>query len=137
MNETVITLQGYVGGDIKLRSAGDSQVATFRVASTPRRYSKKEEAWIDGDTQWYAVNCWRSLGEHAERSLHRGDAVVVHGRLTAQTWTNTAGLEMTSFEVDALFVGHDLNRGTSEFTKTPRAESAATESTQVPATQAA
>ncbi|MGI8645793.1 MAG: single-stranded DNA-binding protein [Nocardioides sp.] len=120
MNETLITLQGYVGGDVKVRAAGESQVATFRVGCTPRRYSKKEASWIDGDTQWYSVNCWRSLGEHVERSLRRGDPVVVHGRLSVQTWTNTAGLEVTTFEVEAAFVGHDLNRGTSAFTKTPR-----------------
>ena len=120
MNETLITLQGYVGGDVRIRAAGESQVATFRVACTPRRFSKKEDGWVDGDTQWYAVNCWRALGEHVERSVRRGDPVVVHGRLSAQTWTNTAGIEVTSFEVDAVFVGHDLNRGTSAFTKTPR-----------------
>ena len=120
MNETLITLQGYVGGDVKMRTAGESQVATFRVGCTPRRYSKKEATWVDGDTQWYSVNCWRSLGEHVERSLRRGDPVVVHGRLSVQSWTNTAGLEVSTFEVEAAFVGHDLNRGTSAFTKTPR-----------------
>jgi len=120
MNETLITLQGYVGGDVKVRTAGESRVATLRVASTPRRYSKKEEAWIDGDTQWYSVNCWRALGDHVEQSLHRGDPVVVHGRLTVTNWTNNAGLEVTTFEVDATAVGHDLNRGTSAFTKTAR-----------------
>ena len=120
MNETLITLQGYVGGDVKVRTAGDSRVATFRVASTPRRYSKKDQAWVDGDTQWYSVNCWRALGEHVEQSLHRGDPVVVHGPLIVTTWTNNAGLEVTTFEVDATSVGHDLNRGTSAFTKTPR-----------------
>ena len=120
MNETLITLQGYVGGDVKAREAGGSRVATFRVGSTPRRYSKKDDTWVDGDTQWYSVNCWRTLGEHVERSLRRGDPVVVHGRLTVTTWTNTAGLEVTTFEVDATSVGHDLNRGISTFTKTAR-----------------
>ena len=120
MNETLITLQGYVGGDVRIRAAGESQVATFRVACTPRRWSRKEQKWSDAATQWYSVSCWRSLAHHVARSLHRGDPVVVHGRLSAQTWTNTAGIEVTSFEVDAVFVGHDLNRGTSAFTKTPR-----------------
>jgi single-strand DNA-binding protein len=120
MHETLITLQGYVGGDVKRRLAGDSQVATFRVGCTPRRYSKKEGGWVDTDTQWYSVNCWRTLGEHVERSLRRGDPVVVHGRLSVHTWTNGAGQEVTTFEVDAVHVGHDLNRGTSAFTKAPR-----------------
>ena len=43
------------------------------------------------------------------------------GRLRASTWTNAQGVQMTSFEVDAQVVGHDLNRGTSEFTRTSRA----------------
>jgi single-strand DNA-binding protein len=41
--------------------------------------------------------------------------VVVHGKLSAHVWTNKAGLEVTTFEVEAAFVGHDLNRGTSQF----------------------
>jgi single-strand DNA-binding protein len=41
--------------------------------------------------------------------------VVVHGKLSAHVWTNKAGLEVTTFEVEAAFVGHDLNRGTSVF----------------------
>lgn len=125
MNETLITLQGWLGSDVTTRRAGESTVASFRVASTPRRYQRKTDEWVDGDTQWYTVNAWRSLADNCERSLRRGDPVVVHGRLNAQVWTNSAGIEVTSFEVDATFVGHDLTRGTSSFTRTPRAGEAA------------
>ena len=90
-------------------------VANFRVASTPRRYQRKTDTWEDGDTQWYTVNAWRALAENCDHSLRRGDPVVVHGKLSAQVWTNKAGLEVTTFEVEAAFVGHDLNRGTSAF----------------------
>ena len=41
--------------------------------------------------------------------------MVVHGKLSAHVWTNKAGLEVTTFEIEAAFVGHDLNRGTSAF----------------------
>jgi single-strand DNA-binding protein len=63
------------------------------------------------------VNAWRALAENCERSLRRGDPVVVHGKLSAHVWTNKAGLEVTTFEVEAAFVGHDLNRGTSAFVR--------------------
>jgi single-strand DNA-binding protein len=115
MNETYVTLSGWLGGNVTLRQAGGVPVASFRVASTPRRYVRKTDSWEDGDTQWYAVNAWRALAENCDTSLRRGDPVVVHGKLTANVWTNKAGLEVTSFEVEASFVGHDLNRGTSEF----------------------
>jgi single-strand DNA-binding protein len=117
MHETYVTLSGWLGGNVELREAGGVPVASFRVASTPRRYQRRTDTWEDGATQWYAVSAWRALGENCATSLRRGDAVVVHGRLSAQTWTNKAGVEVTSFEVDAAFVGHDLNRGTTQFTR--------------------
>ena len=120
MNETLVTLQGWLGTDVTLRQAGETPVASFRVACTPRRYQKKTDQWVDGTTQWFSVNAWRALAEHCERSLRRGDPVVVHGRLNAQVWSNSAGLEVTSYDVEAVVVGHDLNRGTSTFLRPPR-----------------
>lgn len=124
LNETIVTLQGWVGGDVALRQAGDAVVANFRVACTPRRYHRNRDEWVDGATQWYTVNAWRALGEHCDRSLKRGDPVVVHGRLTARTYVNKAGVEVTAFEVEALLVGHDLSRGVSSFTRTARSVAA-------------
>jgi single-strand DNA-binding protein len=115
MNETFVTLSGWLGNDVSLRQAAGVPVAGFRVASTPRRFQRSTQTWEDGDTQWYSVNAWRALAENCEQSLRRGDSVVVHGKLSAHVWTNKAGLEVTTFEVEAAFVGHDLNRGTSEF----------------------
>jgi single-strand DNA-binding protein len=117
MNETYVTLVGWLGGNVSLRDAQGVPVASFRVASTPRRFQKKTESWVDGDTQWYSVNTWRALAENCADSLRRGDPVVVHGKLSAHTWTNAQGMDVTSFEVEAAFVGHDLNRGTSAFTR--------------------
>ena len=120
-NETMVTLQGYVGGDVQLRTAGETCVANIRVACTPRRYSRRNDEWVDGATQWYTVNAWRALGEHCARSLRRGDPVIVHGRLNARTYVNKNSIEVTTFEVEALTVGHDLNRGVSQFIRAPRA----------------
>ena len=120
MNETLVTLSGWLGSDVTTRQAGESVVASFRVACTPRRYQKKTDEWVDGDTQWYSVTTWRTLAENCARSLHRGDPVVLHGKLNAQVWTNSAGIDVTSFDIEASFVGHDLNRGTSEFARNAR-----------------
>ena len=81
MNDSHITLQGWLGGDVRLHQAGETTVAQFRLACTPRRFSRRTDSWSDGETQWYTVRAWRGLGEHCERSLRRGDPVVVHGRL--------------------------------------------------------
>ncbi|HET7069483.1 MAG TPA: single-stranded DNA-binding protein [Nocardioides sp.] len=115
MNETFVTLTGWLGGDVQLREAAGVPVASFRVASTPRRYQRKTDTWENGATQWYSVNAWRALATNCDHSLRRGDPVVVHGKLTVRAWINKSGVEVTTFEVEAAFVGHDLNRGTSAF----------------------
>ncbi|MEP9384003.1 single-stranded DNA-binding protein [Nocardioides sp. KR10-350] len=117
MNQSMITVQGYVGGEPVLRNAGGHKVANFRVAVTPRRLNRNTGEWADSPTQWYTVNAWRKLGENAARSLRKGDAVVVHGRLMARSYTNKDGIEVNTFEIEASVVGHDLNRGSSMLMK--------------------
>jgi len=127
MNDTMITLQGWLGTDVTLRKAGEVPVASFRLACTPRRFNRRTENWSDGITQWYTVNVWRGLAENAAASLRRGDPVVVTGRMQLHTYVNNNDVEVTVFEVEASHLGHDLSRGTSAFTRTPKAESPAEE----------
>ncbi|KQZ67528.1 single-stranded DNA-binding protein [Nocardioides sp. Root151] len=117
MNETMITFQGWVGTEVNFRDAGGAPLATFRVASTPRRYNKPQSAWVDSPTNWYTVNAWRTLGINCAESLASGHAVVVHGRLTAQIWKDEQGNEHVNHVVEAISVGHDFNKGTASFTK--------------------
>lgn len=124
MNDSTVTFQGWLGGDVRLRSAAGVPVASFRVASTPRRFHRASNTWSDGPTQWFTVNVWRGLAEHCADSLKRGDPVVVHGRLSQSTWVNGDNVECSSLEVEAAFVGHDLNRGRTRFVKTQREGSA-------------
>ena len=114
-NETTVTLQGRIGGDVVLRDAGGTPVANFRVACTPRRRDRASGEWSDGPTQWWSVTAWRWLAEHCASSLHRGDAVVVHGRVDMRTYVNKAGVETLDVQVEAVTVGHDLCHGTSTF----------------------
>lgn len=119
MNESVVTLQGWVGNDVDLRDVGDTQVASFRLGCTPRY--NRAGAWVDGETSWFTVNCWRSLGRNVADSVRRGDAVVVQGRVKVDVWEREEGKPPSvSWVVDASFVGHDLNRGTSYFAKSVR-----------------
>ncbi len=120
-NETLVTLQGWIGGEVSLRLAGDVPVTSFRVGCTPRRWNRRTETWGDAETQWYTVNAWRGLAENCVASLHKGQPVVVHGRLAARTWTGKDGVAVTTHEVEAVLVGHDLARGSTVFTRTAAA----------------
>ena len=128
MHDTLVTLQGNLGGDVRLHETAESQVANFRVGSTPRWVDRKTGEWVEGTTVWYAVSAWRGLARNCADSLRRGDPVVVHGRLSTRSFVNNNGVEVSDLEVTATFVGHDLTRGRSVFTKTPpRQQPASTE----------
>lgn len=120
MSDTYVTLHGWVGSDVTYRDPQGISVANFRVASTPRL--KKEGKWVDGDTTWYSVTVWRHLAVNIRDSVRKGDAVVVHGRLRTDTWKREDGELNSSLQIEATLVGHDLTRGTSLFTRTPRPE---------------
>jgi single-strand DNA-binding protein len=118
MNESYVTVQGWVGNDVDLRDVGETQVASFRLGSTPRY--NRGGTWVDGQTSWYTVNCWRALGRNVKESVQRGDAVIVHGRVRVDVWEREGMPNSVQWVVDATFVGHDLTKGTSSFLKTAR-----------------
>ncbi len=125
MNDAYVTFQGWVGTDVSYRQAGTGWVASFRVACTPR--FRRNGEWVDGETVWFTVNAWRSLGRNVSDSLRKGEPVIVHGKLRTDVWTREDGQTSVTQIVDATFVGHDLAKGTSVFT---RVQAAATEPDQ-------
>jgi single-strand DNA-binding protein len=90
-------------------------VANFRVASTARRLDKETGRWVDGNQFRVRVNCWRRLAEGVASSVTVGDPVVVAGRLYTRDWTDSEGNLRTTYEMEAVSVGHDLSRGRGRF----------------------
>ncbi len=120
MYDTYVVLQGWVGTDPETIEAGTTTMTKLRVGCTPRY--RKGNDYHDGETSWYTVNAWRTLGANVARSVHKGDPVVVRGRLKTDVWERDDGSVSTTLVVDATYVGHDLSRGTTVFTRTSREE---------------
>ncbi len=125
MNETQISFAGWLGSDVTVHEVGNGQqVATIRVATTPTRFRDGE--WVKGPTTWHTVKAWNGLARNIAASFNVGDPVLVQGRLVADVWERD-GKSVTSYQVVASAIGHDLTHGTSRFTKSeprPRTESA-------------
>lgn len=124
MSETLVTLVGNVATQPELKQTSTGvPVVRFRLASTERRYDRVGERWTDGHTSFYTVWAWRTLAENVSGSVAVGEPVVVQGRLRVHE-REESGQSFLSASVDALTVGHDLNRGTSAFRRVfkPRAE---------------
>lgn len=113
-----ITLTGLVATDPRNLTTNEGlAIASFRLASTQRRFDRGQNRWVDGETNWYTVTTFRQLAHNVSQSVKKGERIVVTGRLRIRDWI--AGPKNgTNIEVDADAVGHDLAWGTSHFERT-------------------
>lgn len=122
MSEVMITVVGNVATEPRLDATKKGETfASFRLACNGQRYDTRARSWVDDDTSFYTVYCWRSpLADNIKASLRKGDPVVVHGRLKNREWRDDNHVMRVSPEITARSLGHDLYRGTSSFTKVSR-----------------
>lgn len=119
MFDTPITIIGNVltAPEWRRTKTTNTFVLNFRMASTARRFDKETGQWVDGDSFRVRIVCWKRLAENCASSLQLGDPVMVLGRIHTRDWTDEADQRRTSYEVEAVAVGHDLSRGVGKFSR--------------------
>jgi single-strand DNA-binding protein len=114
MFDTNVTVVGNLVAEPRLAYTKDGQaVASFRLASTPRKFDRAAGVWKDGDTLFTSVTCWRALAENVSMSLKKGTSVIVLGRLSVRPYETKDGDRRQSVDIDAVAVGPDLGRATT------------------------
>lgn len=124
MNDITFQVVGNVVNDVELRFTKSGEaVASFRIAATARRFDRANERWVDGDTHFFTVSCWRGLAHNVVQSLKKGMPVMVIGRLRSREVERPCKdhTHMVRYlDIEASSVGCDLARGTSVFTRVKR-----------------
>lgn len=115
MNDITFNVVGNVVNDVTMRftSTGEA-VASFRVAVGTRRFDRAHQRWIDGDTHFFNVSCWKALAFNVVDSLHKGMPVVIVGRLRSREVQRPCGEgahNVRYYDIEAWSVGPDLARG--------------------------
>ena len=120
INDAQVFLSGYVARDPRFRiTANGISNVSLRVAYTPRRVDRETGEWTDGTTSFVSVVCWRTLADNVARCLHKGEPVLVKGRLQVRPYEKD-GVSRLAVEIDATSVGHDLARGVASFQRPRR-----------------
>lgn len=128
MSDT-ITLTGLVATNPRhIVTSEGLTITSFRLASNQRRFDRGQNAWIDGDTNWYTVTAFRQLGTHVATSLEKGQRVLVTGRVRIRDW-ESGEKSGTTIEIDAEAIGHDLTWGRATFTRSVIAKSTSRDDT--------
>jgi single-strand DNA-binding protein len=119
IHEAQVSLAGYVASEPKFKKvAGDTSSTKLRVAYTARRRDKETGEWSDGPTSFVNIQCWRTLADNVAMSVHKGEPVLVMGRLQIRRFEDSEGTPRTAAEIEATSVGHDLTRGVAQFSRT-------------------
>ena len=107
-----MTVVGNVTRDPELRfTPSGAAVANFGLAWN-RKGQNDEEV-----VSFFDVTCWSGLAENVAESIHKGDRVVVYGRLDQRSWENQDGERRSKVEIVADDVAPSLRWATVEITR--------------------
>lgn len=127
---TTITTEGNLTRDPELRYTPTGKAVTnVDVAVTDR--VREGEEWVDGATTYYRVAVWNGLAENVAESLHKGDRVLLTGRLVRNEWTDHEGARRVQMTVQADIVAVSLRFATAQITKATRTGGADEEAGEV------
>ena len=78
-------LVGRVGKPAEVRTAGESKVASFSLATTEKYKDSKTGEWKE-NTEWHNIVCWRNTAELAEKYVQKGMQLYIEGKLRTRSW---------------------------------------------------
>jgi len=105
-SENSVTLVGNITKDPELRyTSGGRGVASFGLAVN-RRYQVNGE-WQE-EASFFNIVAWADLGENAAASLHKGNRIIVTGRLQQRSYETRDGDKRNVVEVIADELGPSL-----------------------------
>lgn len=122
MHENHMSLTGTVGSEPEhhVSDQGKSHMS-FRFVSTERKIDRETREWVDGNSNWYTVKAFGRLAQNSTLSLHKGDRIIVLGRLQLREW-KTDERRGVAIELLADAIGHDYTWGVGTLTRPNRAQ---------------
>lgn len=110
-----LTIVGNVVRDVELRyTPGGAAVCNLTVA-----WNRKQKDGND-EVSFFDVTCWQSLAENVAGSVHKGDRVVVYGRLDQRSWEGKEGERRSKVEIVADEVAPSLRWATATVERNER-----------------
>lgn len=118
MSDNSTHLTGNITRDPELRYTSTGRAVANMAVAVNRRYQTNGE-WHE-QTGFFDVVAWGPLGENAAGSLHKGDRVVITGRLDQRHWETDNGDKRTKVELVATDIGASVRHAHIDITKTTR-----------------
>lgn len=107
-----ITAVGNLVKDPEIKKFDNGSLTKIRIACTDRT-PDGSGGWKDGDTNFYDVAVWKTLGEYAASTLKKGDKVIVQGKMKYREFKRNDGSNGHAYEIDASDLGVYLTKKTA------------------------
>lgn len=119
--DTVISVVGNLTDDPTLSfTPSGVAVSNFTIASTPRKFDKNADKWVDEPALFMRCSLWRQAAENVAESLVRGTRVIAMGRLVQRSYETKEGEKRTVVELQVDEVGPSTKYATVKVTKAER-----------------
>lgn len=113
-----ISIKGFVSSEIESRTLDTGVfISKFRMGSTESKRDHITNQWVDGPTNWFHVSAFRALAANTAMSIHKGDRIIVIGKLKVSNYLRKDGTQGTNVDIEAESIGHDLKFGVASFHK--------------------
>jgi single-strand DNA-binding protein len=98
-----VILVGRAGKDPEITVVASSgrQLAKFSLATNEGYFDKNSNAWKDLPTEWHNIVAWGPLAQKIEKSLGKGDMVLVEGSIRTRKWQDKNGQDRWNTDIQA------------------------------------
>ena len=98
-----VILVGRMGKDPETTVVASSgrQLAKFSLATNEGYFDKNSNAWKDLPTEWHNIVAWGPLAQKVEKSLGKGDMVLVEGSIRTRKWQDKNGQDRWNTDIQA------------------------------------
>jgi single-strand DNA-binding protein len=98
-----VILVGRVGKnpEITVVASTGRQLAKFSLATNEGYYDKNTNAWKDMPTEWHNIVAWGPLAQKVEKSIGKGDMVLIEGRIHTRKWQDKNGQDRWNTDIQA------------------------------------
>lgn len=118
MRDIQTTIMGNATADPTSHPQDDGSVtAKVRVAVTGRYYNSSAQDFTDRKTEFVTVFARKQLARNLLASVHKGQPLIVTGRLNTSEWTGEDNTARHSLNIQAEAIGHDLSYGATSFAR--------------------
>jgi single-strand DNA-binding protein len=98
-----VILVGRVGKipEVTVVASSGRQLAKFSLATNEGYFDKNSNAWKDMPTEWHNIVAWGPLAQKVEKSVGKGDMVLIEGRIHTRKWQDKNGQDRWNTDIQA------------------------------------